>query len=68
MSLCLRDRERLVIRLANRRFGVVQRPLTPEQVKAGTGRIRTYAEWEQILKRAEFGVSHLFTEDRLKSK
>ncbi|WP_017653167.1 hypothetical protein [Fortiea contorta] len=68
MSLSLLEKKRLNIRLANRKFGVIQRPLTREQVKAGTGEIRTYEDWEKILKRPEFGVSHLFIEDCLSSK
>ncbi|MHC5863238.1 hypothetical protein [Nostoc sp.] len=36
--------------------------LTPEQVQAGTGKVRSYEDWETILKRPEFGVSDLFAE------
>jgi hypothetical protein len=46
--------------------GESQAHLTPEQVRAGTGVVRTYADWQALFKNPSvggvLGVDHLFTE------
>jgi hypothetical protein len=58
-----------LITYANRRITptIIRHSLTPEQVKAGTGKVRTYKDWENLFKNPEvggkLGVSHLFSEN-----
>ncbi|BAZ52543.1 hypothetical protein NIES4103_52070 [Nostoc sp. NIES-4103] len=57
---------RLNIRNTRKLFGVVRSQLTPDQVKAGTGTVRTYTDWENLFKSPEvggkLGLSDFFVE------
>lgn len=66
MLLNFRGRRLRRTRSNKKNSGESQNHLTPEQVRAGTGVVRTYADWQALFKDSEvgrvLGVSHLFTE------